>query len=147
MKIYKDIIPGFAVIVLFLCACEPRIDFDEGQWGDFAAITEVLLFRTDEQQHNLQDYYENDQKTTGIQRVFLTAPTTVDEGSATVIVNAASVDLTNIGIVIRHKAVRIEPLGNAPRAGYLADFSNGPYAYRVVSVNGVSRDWTIVFNK
>lgn len=146
MKNYIKILAVLSITVSMLFSCQPRIDLDKGQWGDNAVITDVLLFRLLEQEHQLQEYYENDQTTTGIQRQFLPATSVIDEGAATVTVSVpGTIDLTNVGLIIRHKAARIEPQGASPRAGFLDDFSGGPYTYRVVSADGTTRDWTIVF--
>ena len=147
MKNYKHIVSGLSLLALVLCSCEPRIDLDNGQWGDNAVITDVLLFTLREQEHQLQEYYENDETATGVQRQFLSTTSAIDAGAASVTVTVpANVDLTNVGLVIRHKAVKIEPQGSAPKAGFLEDFSNGPYTYRVVSADGTERDWTIIFD-
>lgn len=146
MKNYIKIFAGLSITVSILFSCQPRIDFDEGQWGDNAVITDVLLFRLLEQEHQLQEYYENDQTTTGIQRQFLSTSSVIDEGAATVTVSVpGTIDLTNVGLIIRHKAARIEAQSGSPRAGFLDDFSGGPYRYRVISADGTTRDWTITF--
>jgi hypothetical protein len=147
MQYYKQILTGISLFVFMLFSCEPRIEFDEGQWGDNAVITDILLFTLEEQEHQLEEYYQNGETTTGIRRQFINVATNIDELAATVIVNVSSgTDLTKVGLVIRHMAKTIEPLNGAPKAGFLNDFSNGPYTYRVISADGTERDWTISFN-
>lgn len=132
---------------MLLNSCEPRISFDEGQWGDHAFIEDVLLFKLEEEEHQLQEYYESGQTTTGIRRQFLNSSTEIDNEAANITINVPpETDMTNIGIVIRHTGVMIRPMNNAPVPGYLDDFSNGPYTYEVVSTDGSTRDYTITFD-
>lgn len=142
----KNIIIGIGLCIFFLVSCEPRIEMDMAQWADNAVITDVLLFTLQEEEHKLQEYYEYGETTTGVRRIFVASGSLVDEISASVTVNVPStVDLNNIGLVIRHKAVYVVPLNGAPIAGYLADFTNGPYTYRLISADGTERDWIINF--
>lgn len=146
MNSYKKIIAAFGLLV-FLFACEPRIDFDEGQWGDHAFIEDVLLYVLEQEDHQLQEYYEQGQLTPGIRRKFLNTSSSINQEAASVIVIVPSgTDMTKVGLVIRHKAAGIEPVGAAPQPGYLADFSGGPYSYWVVSSDGTKRDWIITFS-
>ena len=99
-----------------------------------------------EQEHELQEYYENGETTTGIRRKFYSINTSIDEDAATVKVEVSNeTDLSNAGLIIRHEAVKIEPVDGAPTPGFLSDFSGGPYTYRVISADGTERDWTISF--
>lgn len=144
MKYSKNILGWMGLLVFILSSCEPRIDFDITQWGDHAYISNVLVFNINEEEHQLQDYYENGNLTTGIQRKFLKTSCTVDKDIASAEITIPSgTDMTQIGIVIRHEAVRIIPVGNAPKPGYISDFSIGPFVYKVVSADGTERDWTI----
>jgi len=147
MKYYKQIITVMSLLVFLFSACEPRIEFDEGQWGDNAFITDVLVFIVQEEDHQLQEYYENGELTTGIRRQFINTSSEISEESASITVHVPSgTDLSNVGIVIRHTAKRIEPLSGSPVPGYLNNLSGGgPYTYRIVSADGTVRDWTVSF--
>ena len=147
MKYFKHIIIVMSLLAFVFSSCEPRIELDEGQWGDHAIITNVLLFIIEEEEHELQEHYVNGETTTGIRRYFISSNSVIDLESATVVVEVpGDTDLTNVGLVIRHEAVKIEPLDDSPKAGYLDDFSLGPYTYRVISADGTKRDWTISFS-
>jgi hypothetical protein len=146
MKYYKFVLYGLILFMVMFYSCEPRIDFEQGQWGDHAYITGVLIFKLEEEEHKLQEYYESGATTTGIRRVFLNTSSDIDNENARVVVTVPSnIDLTNVGLVIRHEAVKVEPLDESPLAGYLNDFSNGPYSYRLTSADGTVRDWIIEF--
>lgn len=148
MKYSIKIITVLSLMVFALFSCQPRIDLDEGQWGDHAFIEEVLIFIIEEEEHELQEYYENGETTTGIRRQFLNTSSDIsdDESSLTgsvVVTVPNGTDLSNIGIVIRHTAKSVEPLNGSPEAGYLNDFSGGPFSYRIVSADGTERDYTV----
>ncbi len=147
MKRYKKLLTGtFALITLLFYSCEPRIEMDMAQWGDHAVITDVQLFYLLEEEHELQEYYEDGETTTGIRRQFYSINPSIDEDAATVNVEVSDeTDLTNAGLIIRHEALKIEPVDGAPTPGFLNDFSGGPYTYRVISADGTERDWTISF--
>jgi hypothetical protein len=149
MKRYKKLlIAAFALIGLMFYSCEPRIEMDMAQWGDHAVITDVQLFYLLEQEHELQEYYENGETTTGIRRKFYSVNSSIDEDAATVNVEVSSeTDLTNAGLIIRHEAIKIEPLNEAPTPGFPSDFSDGPYTYLVTSADGTEREWTISFTE
>ena len=148
MKTYNTKIFFISIVTgCLLFSCEPRIDFDMGQWGDNAFITDVLLFTLQEEEHQLQEYYENEETTTGIRRQFVNTTSAIDNDAAIVSVSVpAATDLTNVGLIIRHTAEKIEPLDGAPAAGYLDDFSSGSYKYRLTSADNTVRDWTININ-
>lgn len=136
----------YIITSLLLLSCEPRIDLDVTQFGDHAYITNIQVFTLDEEEHELQEAYETGETTTGIRRNILSTTTTVDSLQATAVTSVpAGTDLTNVGIIFNHRAQRIEPLGSAPVAGFLDDFSSGPYQYRVHSTDGTERDWTVSF--
>jgi len=145
MKYLRNITIGLSLCLLFLTSCEPRIDFDEGQWGDKAYITSVLLFTVQQGDHQLQEYYENGQLTTGIRRIIVSGTTNViNNDAATVTLTVPTgTDLTKVGIVIRHTAKTIETPANSPVPGNISDFSHGPLTYKVISADGTTRDWTI----
>tara|TARA_R110002050_G_scaffold300717_3_gene471831 strand:- start:8204 stop:8650 length:447 start_codon:yes stop_codon:yes gene_type:complete len=138
----------YLVIVLFagiLFSCDPRIDFDEGQWGDTALITNVNIFTLQADEHELQEYYENGTLTPARRRLFVSSGNAVidnDNFIATVTV-PASQDITRAGIVIYHQSVRVEPVGGSPIAGILADLSSKEFVYKLVSADGTTHDWTI----
>ena len=146
MKKFKNILLPLGLIAYIMIACEPRIGLDEGQWGDHAYITSVIPFKLEEEEHQLQEYYENGVLTPGIRRIYVNATCSIDNTGFNVAVKVPSgTDLTNIGLIIMHEGKRIEPLNGAPIPGYLSDFSNRNYTYRVISADGTKRDWTISF--
>ena len=144
MENFKKILFLFSIATFLFSSCEPRIDFDMGQWGDNAYITDILLFIVNEEEHELQEYYENGELTTGVRRQFLNINTEISDEAASVTVNVPEgTDLSNVGLIIRHTAEKIEPLGGSPLPGYIDDFSGGSFTYRVISADGTVRDWTI----
>ncbi|MFV0592041.1 MAG: DUF5018-related domain-containing protein [Draconibacterium sp.] len=144
-SIYRIISLFFISVLIF--SCSPRIDLDEGQWGDQAFLTDVKLFIYSEEDHSLEEAENGGDNVTGIQRKFLSTTSVVDNDAAMVNITVPNgTDLTNVGIIFRHTAKIIEPLNGAPVAGYIDDFSNSPYSYRVISADGTERDWTIVIN-
>lgn len=138
----------YLVVLIFagiLFSCEPRIDFDEGQWGDTAFITNVNIFTLEVDEHQLQEYYENGTLTPARRRLFIsTGNATIDNENfiATVTV-PVSQDITRAGIVIYHQSVRVEPVGISPVAGIITDLSAKEFVYKLVSADGTTHDWTI----
>ena len=135
-------------IIATIVSCGPRVDLDKSQWGDHAYINNVQVFTFDEQQQQLQEYYENEETTTAIRRNFVhIGNAAIDSTASTALVTVeAGTDLSNVGIIFFHRAQRIEPIGSAPIAGFLDDFSAGPYQYRLFSADGTQRDWTVSFD-
>ena len=145
MRYIKTIIALFGVCAI-LASCQPRIDFEEGQWGDQAFLEDVKVFIYKQEDHSLEEAENGGDDVTGVQRIFLSTSSDIDKNIATVSVSVpVDTDLANVGIVFRHTAKLIEPLNDAPKAGFLDDFSTGPYVYRVTSADGTTRDWTISF--
>lgn len=142
----------FLVIMVFagmLFSCDPRIDFDEGQWGDTAFITNVNIFTLQVDEHQLQEYYESGALTPARRRLIISAGNAVidnDNFIATITVPAGR-DITRAGIIIFHQSVRIEPVGGTPIAGILSDLSAKEFVYKLVSADGTTRDWTIKINQ
>lgn len=131
--------------VALLSSCEPRIDFDEGQWGDTAFITNVNIFTLQAADHELQEFYESGVLTPARRRLFISSGNAVIENenfTATVKVPATA-NLTRAGIVIYHQSMRVEPVGNSPVAGIITDLSAKEFVYKLVSADGTTRDWTI----
>ncbi len=133
------------VLVGTLFSCEPRIDFDRGQWGDTAFITNVNIFNLQMAEHELQEFYENGELTPARRRIFINIGNAeIDEANFTATVTVpASADLTRAGIVIYHQSMRVVPVGNTPTAGTLTDLSSGDFVYTLVSADGTTHDWTI----
>ena len=143
----KNII--YLVIFVFagiLYSCEPRIDFDEEQWGDTAFITNVSIFKLRVDEHELQEYYESGDLTPARQRQFISSGNaTIDSTNftATVMVPEDE-DITRAGIVIYHECMRVEPVGDTPVAGILTDLSaKEEFVYKLVSADGTTHDWSI----
>lgn len=134
------------IFVGTLFSCEPRIDFDEGQWGDTAFITNVNIFTLQAAEHELQEFYESGALTPTRRRLFISSGNAVidnDNFTATVTVPSTQ-DITRAGIVIYHQSMRVEPVGNAPIAGILTDLSTKEFVYKLVSADGTTHDWTII---
>lgn len=155
----KNHMKYFNYIVFLFCACmaltscEPRIKFDEGQWGDHAIITGVRLFTIVGEEHELQEFYESGILTPGLKRQFISIDDVISSfdaekmsGEPKIVVTVGNdVDLTKVGIVIRHEAKKIVEVKGAPRAGFVSDFSKGPFYYNAVSADGTVREWEISF--
>lgn len=128
-----------------LFSCQPRIELDEGQWGDTAFITNVNIFTLQMADHELQEYYESGELTPARRRLFISSGNAEIENenfTATVRVPATA-DLTRAGIVIYHQSVRVEPVGDSPVAGILTDLSERQFVYTLVSADGTTHDWLI----
>ncbi|MCC5937629.1 MAG: hypothetical protein JJU34_10120 [Lunatimonas sp.] len=128
-----------------LFSCEPRIDFDEGQWGDTAFITNANVFTLQADEHELQEFYESGVLTPARRRLIVSTGNAVIENenfTATVRV-PANADLTRAGIIINHQSMRVEPVGDTPPAGIISDLSSGEFVYRLISADGTRREWVI----
>lgn len=127
-------------------SCEPRIEMDMAAWGDQAFIENVQLFKLDiKDDVKLQEWYENETLVTGVRNITISVGTAVIDAetfTATVTIVAGE-DLSRIGIKFWHKATLIEPLGGAPKAGTINDFSARSFNYRLHSADGSEHDWTI----
>lgn len=128
-----------------LSSCEPRIDLDEGQWGDTAFITNVNIFTLQMADHELQEFYENGELTPARRRLFISSGNAVieDENFTATVKVPATADLTRAGIVIYHQSVRVEPASGSPAAGILTDLSERQFVYTLVSADGSTHDWLI----
>jgi hypothetical protein len=128
-----------------LFSCQPRIELDEGQWGDTAFITNVNIFTLQMADHELQEYYENGELTPARRRLFIsTGNADIENENFTATVRVpATADLTRAGIVIYHQSVRVEPVGDSPVAGILTDLSERQFVYTLVSADGTTHDWLI----
>lgn len=145
----KNIFINIFIVVLLgslFPSCEPRIEMDLEQWGDHALIDNVQIFNIQTQDQQLQEYYTSGVVTPASRRIY------VSVGNATIdLVNfkatvkvPLTVDLTKVGIEFFHKAVKVEPINNAPVAGILNDFSAKQFVYKLVSADGTTHDWTII---
>jgi hypothetical protein len=145
----KNIFINAFIVVLsvsLFSSCSPRIEMDLAQWGDHAFIDNVQIFNIQMQDQQLQEYYTGAVITPASKRIY------VSVGNATIdLVNykatvkvPSTVDLTKVGIEFFHKAVKIEPLNNAPIAGLIKDFSAKQFVYRLASADGTTHDWTII---
>lgn len=142
------------IFILFalvgLTSCEPRIDLDYGQWGDNSELINVLLFVYEFEEHELQEFRETGELTTGVRKVLRSTGMSIDTDNAT-----ASVDLPDgfslvddvVVIAFEHNGTLVEPLNGAPTAGLPADLTTGPYTYRVHSADGNFTDWVITINQ
>jgi hypothetical protein len=109
----------------------------------------VNIFTLQVDEHQLQEYYESGVLTPTRRRIIISAGNaTIDNDNfiATITVPAGR-DITRAGIVIFHQCMRIEPVGNTPVAGIIADLSAKEFVYKLVSADGTTRDWTIRINQ
>jgi hypothetical protein len=142
MKYNKWIIMLLIMSIGTTACLKERIELDNTIYGDQTALTGAVLFKYTVVTNQLG---YND-PVTGYQNTGITTPTNVvDKNNAKItIVAAKGTDLTKIGIRFTHFAEKIEPIGGAPAAGTIADFSKGMFVYRVYSADGNIRDWTIL---
>jgi len=147
----KNIFINVFVIIfmgsLFI-SCEPRIEMDLAQWGDHALIDNVQIFNIQMQDQQLQEYYTSGVLTPASKRIYVSVGNaTIDLANFKATVKVpATVDLTKVGIEFFHKAMKIEPLNNAPIAGIINNFSAKQFVYRLESADGTTHDWTIIIN-
>jgi hypothetical protein len=145
----KNIFINIFIVVLLgsmFTSCEPRIEMDLEQWGDHALIDNVQIFNIQTQDQQLQEYYTSGVVTPASRRIYVSVGNAVIDlvnFKATVKV-PLTVDLTKVGIEFFHKAVKIEPVSNAPIAGILNDFSAKQFVYKLISADGTTHDWTII---
>jgi hypothetical protein len=143
----KNQIIYFVALVFFggLLSCSPRVELDEGQWGDHAIITNVQVFTLQVAEHELHEFYTSGVLTPARRRSFVSSGNAVideDTFTATVVV-PSSVDLSRVGIIFYHEAMKIEPLNGAPKAGILTDLSSRSFMYRLYSADGTTHDWEV----
>lgn len=138
------------VVAMVLTACDPRVDMDMSQWGDTAFITNVEIMKLDiDDQVKLQEYYQSQapMTVTGARILIIsTGNTVVDNEAFTVKVKINPAELSSLstaGVRIYHKGTKVEPVGNTPKAGIVADLSSKSLVYRVYSADGSKHDWTI----
>jgi hypothetical protein len=134
-----------AVILTVSMSCSPRIELDQGQWGDHAFITNVQVFTLQADEHELHEFYTSGMMTPARRRSFVSVGNAAidnDTYTATVIV-PASVDLSRTGIIFYHEAMKIEPLNGAPVAGIITDLSSSNFMYRLYSADGTTHDWEV----
>ena len=128
-----------AVIAITALSCEPRIDFDDGQWGIHAEITSGAYFFV----WTTEDVQLND-IATGSKRTSVTASSAVDEvAMKNTVTIKPDYDISKMAMYIYHNGSNIEPLNGAPTPGVISDYSAKEYVYRIHSANGEYKDWTI----
>lgn len=136
--------------VVVFSSCEPRIDLDEGQWGNHSELSNVLLYVYDFQEYELQEYRETGELTPGVRKVLMGTNLNIDLEDHT-----ASIDLPAdnslvddvVAMAFIMDGTRVEPLNDAPTLGLPADFTNGPYTYRIHSADGNYTDWVVTVNQ
>ncbi len=132
--------------MLITClSCGPRVELDITKYGDTAFLLDARLFRLEQADRQI---WEGEGTVTGARRVFFSqGNATIDNDNFTATITVSSSNsgfLPEAGITFTHRAMSIEPLGEAPRAGIPADFSAGNFVYRVHSADGTTHDWTII---
>ena len=133
------------VMTIIFMACEPRIDLEEGQWGDHAFLTNVQVFKIKlDDEAEMQEYYNTGKYVTSAQRIIISKSCAIDEDNfiATVTMKPDE-ELDPAGLFFYHKAKKIEPLSGAPTAGLLSNLSGASFKYRVYSADGTTHDWTV----
>ncbi|MDX9881441.1 MAG: hypothetical protein RBS73_05205 [Prolixibacteraceae bacterium] len=136
-----------SISFLLLISCEPRMELDMEQWGDHAFLTNVQVFTLQENEHQLQEYYESGMLTPARRRVIIsTGNAVIDQTAftATVTVPAAT-NISRAGLIFYHEAEKIEPQDGSPIAGIITDLSlSGNLTYRVISADGTTHDWKVI---
>lgn len=131
------------LIILVLASCGQRIELDEAQWekdgklhADITSGTYFFKWQVDDVKLN--------EDTKGVKRISVTDKSDVDTDNLTNTVTLkAGTDLTQIACYIYHNGVKVEPQDDTPAAGVISDFSKKTFTYRIYSVNGKYKDWTI----
>jgi hypothetical protein len=132
-----------AIIAIIALSCEPRIDFDDGQWGIHADITSGAYFFV----WTTEDIQLNDM-VTGTKKTSVTESSTVDlDALKNTVKIKADYDISKMAMYIYHNGSNIEPLNGAPTPGVISDYSAKKYVYRIHSTNGEYKDWTIIIEQ
>lgn len=146
----KNIINVFTLFLFIsLISCEERIEMDMNQWGDHAYIDNAQVFTLAVAEHQLQEYYVSGDLTPARQRQTVSLGDAIIDSinfTATIKVETTQ-DLSRLGIVIYHKASKVEPLNGTPKAGILSDLSSKGFKYRLISADGTKHDWNIVITQ
>lgn len=140
----------FLLALVIFSSCEPRVDLDEGQWGNHSDLINVLIYVYQFQDHELQEFKETGELTPAVRKVQRGTDMSIDEENHTASVNLpAAYSLVNdvVVLAVQHDGTLVEPLNGAPTMGLPADFTSGPFTYRVHSADGNYTDWTITINQ
>lgn len=144
MKLIKIKFPLLSILLVLCFACQPRIDLDLTRYGDTAFLLDARLFYLEQADRQV---FEGSGTVTGARRVFFSQGSAVidnDNFTATITVDKSDAALlSEAGIIFTHRAVKIEPLNGAPKAGVPANFSDGSFLYKVHSADGTTHDWAI----
>jgi len=130
-----------------LVSCDPRIEMDMSQWGDHAILTNVQIFKFEINEDI--NIYETEvgigDDMVGVRKTVISGDVVVDEENyiATVSLNEGE-SLESAAFIFYHEAVKIEPIGDSPKAGHVSDLSEKYFQYRLFSADGTTRDWTII---
>lgn len=140
----------FLLTLVIFSSCEPRIDLDEGQWGDHSDLINVLVYVYQFQDHELQEFQETGELTPAVRKIQRGTGMSIDIETHTASVNLpAAYSLVDdvVVLAVQHDGTLIEPLNGAPIMGVPGDFTNGPFTYRVHSADGNFADWVITINQ
>lgn len=149
MKNIKYKIVCLLVLAVF-SSCEPRIDLDEGQWGNNSELINVLLYQYEFDERELQEFVETGELTPSVRKIVRSSNLSIDTDNGTASVNVnAGFPLNDFVYVmaVQHDGTLVEPLNGAPTLGLPADLTTGPYTYRIHSADGNFTDWTITINQ
>ncbi|WP_454879800.1 DUF5018-related domain-containing protein [Sphingobacterium detergens] len=145
MKHSKLFMLAMCLILTGVTSClKPRVELDQGAWGDNAFITNAVLFEYVEVTNDLG----YDTPVTGYQSKNIgTTSNVVDRDNATItIIAQKGTNLTKVGVRFSHYGTKIEPLDGAPVAGVISDFSKGYFKYKVYSADGTIREWKLMIS-
>ncbi|QQD12968.1 DUF5018-related domain-containing protein [Sphingobacterium sp. UDSM-2020] len=145
MKYIKVCVFSFFLLHFSLVSClKPRVELDEGTYGDKAFITTAVLFNYIEVTNEL-GYGE---PVTGYKyNAIPTSSNIVNPENATItIIAVKGTDLSKMAIRFTHYGTKIEPLEGAPVAGVVSDFSKGYFKYQVYSADGTTREWKVLIS-
>ena len=135
----------FYFVLILCCSCEPRVKLDLTRYGDTAFLLDARLFYLEEADRQA---YESETGTLpGARRVFFSdGAAEIDNVNFTATIKVDSTNasfLNQAGITFTHRAWKIEPQNGAPTAGLPANFTEGPFTYKVYSADGTTHDWMI----
>lgn len=130
----------YMMVLFAVVACEPRIGLDETQWDMSAEITDMFIYRLQQDEIELAD----GSKVMGTKKVTVSSGYEVDSENATVeITLKPETDRTALSCYIYHTGKSVEPVDGTPTPGILADWSASSYKFRIYQADGEFKEWTV----